>query len=210
MKILVTLGFVLSICSSALAAHPFQVEDMQKISRIADPQLSPDGKWVAFMVQKSDVAQNKAVQNLWIMSSTGGDPHQLTFAEKGTNSRPRWSPDSTSLYFISDRASDVPQIFQLNLAGGEARQVTKFSTGVDSFLLSPDGKTLAISASVFPECSDLACNEKKQKEVDDNKAKVRVINTIPFRRWDSWVEGKRNHIFVMPVAGGDAKDITPG
>ena len=63
---------------------------------------------------------------------------------------------------------------------------------------------------MFPDCTDLACNEKKTKEVADDPVKVRVINHMPFRRWDSWVDGKRSHIFVMSSDGGEAKDITPG
>lgn len=210
MQRLCALLFILCFAFSAWAAHPFQVEDMQKFSRLGDPQISPDGKWVAFVVQKSNVEKNKSFTNLWLMPSAGGEARQLTFAEKGTNSRPRWSPDSHWIYFVSDRAEDTPQIFRLQLVGGEAQQVSKVSIGVDSYLLSPDGKTLVFSSTVFPECADVACNEKKKKEQDDNVVKVRVMTEMPFRRWDYWTEGKRSHIFTMSADGGDAKDLTPG
>src|SRR5205085_10570067 len=94
--------------------------------------------------------------------------------------------------------------------GGEAMQITRVPTGVDDYVLSPDGKTIAFTASVFPQCTDMACNEKAAKEREDNPLKVRVITDIPFRRWDEWADGKRNHIFVIPTSGGDAKDLTPG
>lgn len=201
---------MMCLITGIVFAGPFTVEDMQKTLRAGEAQLSPDGKWIAFSVGKSDVSKNKMVRNLWIVSSTGGDSRPLTFADKGSNTRPRWSPDSKSLYFLSTRVDDTPQVFRLPLAGGEAVQLTKIGIGVDSFILSPDGKTLAITASVFPDCADLACNDKKTKEKNENPVKARIITDMPFRRWDSWVDGKRNHIFVMSADGGEAKDITPG
>jgi dipeptidyl aminopeptidase/acylaminoacyl peptidase len=196
--------------SMAYAGNIFKVEDMQKLWRVGESALSPDDKWVAYTVQVSDVAKNKSVTNLWLVSSSGGAALQLTFSDKGSNSRPRWTPDSKSLFFLSTRANDVPQVFKISTSGGEAKQITHTGTGVDSFLLSPDGKTMAITASVYPDCKDLDCSEKKNKEMEDNPVKARTITTIPFRRWDSWIDGKRNHIFVMPSEGGEAKDITPG
>lgn len=190
--------------------HPLQVEDLQKMSRISEVQLSPDGKWIVFTVQRSDIPANKNYRNLWMVSSTGGQPAQLTFATGGSNSRPRWAPDSRSVYFLSTRVNETAQIFRLSLAGGEARQITKFTLGIDSYTLSPDGKTIAFVSAVFPECRDVACNEKKKKQVDENPVKALVITESPFRRWDAWIEGKRNHIFVMPADGGEARDMTPG
>jgi len=210
MKVLVRLLTFLAFASPAFAAHSFQVEDMQKLSRVAAPKVSPDGKWVAFTVTRSDVAKNKTVTNIWMVAATGDKPRQMTFADQGSNNSPRWSPDGRYLYFLSTRLENKPQIFRLPVAGGEAEQITKVPTGVGGYVLSPDGKTIAITASVFPSCSDMACNEKKAKERADNPVKVRVITEMPFRRWDTWVDGMRNHIFIMPADGGAAKDITPG
>ena len=210
MKALVRLLTLLAFASPAFAAHSFHVEDMQKLSRVAGPKVSPNGKWVAFTVTRSDVAKNKSVTNIWMVSATGDNPRQMTFAEQGSNNNLRWSPDGRSLYFLSTRVDNKAQIFRLPVAGGEAEQITKVPTGVEDYVLSPDGKTIAIEAKVFPSCTDMACNEKMAKERADNPVKVRVITEMPFRRWDTWVDGLRNHIFVMPADGGTAKDITPG
>jgi dipeptidyl aminopeptidase/acylaminoacyl peptidase len=210
MKALVRLLTLLAFASPAFAAHAFHVEDMQKLSRVGGPRVSPDGKWVAFTVTRSDVAKNKSVTNIWMVAAAGDKPQQLTFAEQGSNNNLHWSPDGRYLYFLSTRVENKPQIFRLPVAGGEAEQITKVPTGVGSYVLSPDGKTIAISASVFPSCTDMACNEKMAKERADNPVKVRVITGMPFRRWDSWVDGLRNHIFVMPADGGAATDLTPG
>jgi Tol biopolymer transport system component len=130
------------------APHPFRVEDLQKLRRLNEAVLSPDGRWVAYSIQTSDLKKNKSVTNLWLLPSAGGSPTQLTFADHGSNSLVRWAPDSKSIYFLSNRDKDTPQIFRLSLGGGEASQVSHFAIGVNSFLLSPDGKTLAITASV--------------------------------------------------------------
>jgi dipeptidyl aminopeptidase/acylaminoacyl peptidase len=210
MKRLIYSLALLAFTFPAWAAHPFHVEDMQRLSRVGGPRVSPDGKWVAFTVTRSDVAKNRAVTNMWLIPASGGDPQQLTFGEQGFNGDPRWSPDGRYLYFISTRVDNKRQIFRLPVTGGEAKQVTTAPTGVDAFVLSPDGKTIAITATVFPSCTDMACNEKMTKERADNPVKTRVITEMPFRRWDSWVDGMRNHIFVVPAEGGDAKDVTPG
>jgi dipeptidyl aminopeptidase/acylaminoacyl peptidase len=192
------------------AAHSFHVDDMQKLSRVSGIKLSPDGRWVAFAVSRSDVAKNRSVKNVWIVPANGGEPQQMTFAEEGSNDRPRWSPDSRYIYFLSTRVDKKPQIFRLAISGGEAKQITHVPTGVASYILSPDGKTMAFTASVFPQCTDMACNEKAEKERADNPVKVRVIAEMPFRRWDVWVDGRRNHIFVMSPEGGATTDVTPG
>src|SRR6185312_562765 len=191
-------------------AHPFRIEDMQKLARVGEVRVSPDGQWAAFTIARSDLAKNRSVTNLWRVSTAGGEPQQLTFVDHGSNNTPRWSTDGRYLYFLSSRVDDKSQVFRLAVSGGDARQITSFATGVSSYVLSPDGKTLAITASVFPSCSDMACNEKRLKERADDPVKARVITELPFRRWDSWVDGQRNHIFVMPADGGDAQDLTPG
>jgi dipeptidyl aminopeptidase/acylaminoacyl peptidase len=201
---------LLFLAPTAFAAHPFHVEDMQKLSRVGNPKISPDGKWIAFTVTRSDIAKNRSVTNIWMVAAAGGEPQQLTFAEQGFNGNIRWSPDGHYVYFLSSRVDNKPQIFRLPTAGGEAKQITSVPTGVGGYILSPDGKTIALTASVFPSCSDMACNEKIAKERADNPVKLRVITEMPFRRWDTWMDGKRNHIFVMPADGGAATDITPG
>ena len=201
---------LLLVAEPASAAHPFQVEDMQKLSRLGSTKISPDGRWVVFTVTKSDVPKNRTVTNLWMVPAPGGAAQQLTFADRGANNSPRWSPDSRYLYFVSNRVDSKPQIFRLPIGGGEAKQITSVPTGVGDYFLSPDGKTIAFVASVFPHCTDMPCNEKAAKARDDDPVKVRVITDMPFRRWDEWVDGKRNHIFVIPSDGGEAKDLTPG
>ena len=150
------------------------------------------------------------MKNIWLVSATGGEPQQLTFAEQGSNDCVHWSPDGRYLYFLSSRVGNKPQIFRLAITGGEAKQITNVPAGIASYILSPDGKMIALTASVFPSCTDMACDEKAEKERADNPVKARIITEMPFRRWDEWVDGKRNHIFTIPAEGGATTDISPG
>jgi dipeptidyl aminopeptidase/acylaminoacyl peptidase len=204
------LALALLCLTSVALARPLRVEDLQNLARVGEVRISPDGLWAVFTVTRSDVGKNRSVTNLWKVPTAGGEPQQLTFGEQGSNDTPRWSGDGRYLYFLSSRVDDKSQVFRLAVEGGEAKQITSFATGVSDFLLSPDGNTLAITASVFPSCTDMACNARRLKERADDPVKARIITEIPFRRWDSWVDGQRNHIFIVPSEGGSAKDLTPG
>jgi WD40-like Beta Propeller Repeat len=100
MRALICALALLSFTLTAGAAHPFHVEDMQRLSRLGNPRLSPDGKWVAFTVTRSDVEKNRSVTNIWRILAAGGDPQQITFAEQGFNGNLRWSPDGRYLYYL--------------------------------------------------------------------------------------------------------------
>src|SRR3974390_3112529 len=164
-----TLLGALTLClSTAVCAHSFKVEDMQSLSRVQEVRISPDGLWAAFAVARSDLAKNRSVTNLWKVSTTGGEPQQLTFVDHGSNNSPRWSADGHYLYFLSSRVDDKPQVFRLAVTGRGAARLPSLGTGVSGFVLSPDGHTLAIVASVFPSCNDIACNEKRIKERTEN------------------------------------------
>src|SRR5258706_183314 len=108
------------------------------------------------------------VRNLWLVAAGVGTPTQITFGEKGSNERPRWSADSRSIYFLSSRVEDTTQIFKLSLAGRGASQVSHSPVGIDLFILSPDGKTIAFTATVYPEAGDLAASKKIGKDREEN------------------------------------------
>jgi dipeptidyl aminopeptidase/acylaminoacyl peptidase len=172
--------------------------------------LNITGHYVAFTVAQSRLATNKMARNLWLVPAADGEARPLTHAEVGSNQRPRWSLDSKSIYFLSSRVENTAQVFKLDLSGGEALQVTHCPVNVDSFVLSSDGKTLVLTASVFPDSQSLAASKKMEKEKEENPVKAHLLTEVPSRRWDSWVGGKRNHLFRVPVQGGEPQDLTPG
>jgi Tol biopolymer transport system component len=93
MKTIICSFVLLSFTLPGWGAHAFHVEDLQRVSRVDGPRVSPDGKWVAFTVSRSDVEKNRRVTNIWMTPASGGDPQQLTFGEQGFNGDQRWSPD---------------------------------------------------------------------------------------------------------------------
>ncbi|HTK81044.1 MAG TPA: S9 family peptidase [Bacteroidota bacterium] len=203
-------------CSSLLAQtkRPIELEDMFHIKRVTDPQLSPDGKWVAYVVTVVDKAANRTNSDIWIVSSNGGAPRQLTNSPRHDR-HPRWSPDGKSILFESNR-NGAFQLYVAPSEGGDPRQLTTISTEANSGVWSPDGKSVAFVSGVFAEFSDKpfqesdALNKKKQDDRDNSKVKARVFTQLLYRHWDSWVDDKRQHIFVVPSAGGEPKDVTPG
>ncbi len=194
--------------AAAQSPKPLTFDDFIKIRRVTDPQPSPDGKWIAFVVTVMDKEANRGNSDVWIVPTAGGEPRRLTTAP-GTDNNPRWSPDGSTIAFISTR-SGGPQIWMIRPEGGEAWPVTTLSTGASGLLWSPDGKSLAFTSSVYPEAKDDEANKKMAEAAERSKVKGRVYETLFFRYWNAWRDGTRNHVFVVPAAGGPAVDVTPG
>jgi dipeptidyl aminopeptidase/acylaminoacyl peptidase len=229
MKTLLLVALVVGGLASAAAAQPpappadrgikrpMTLDDLYKFKRVADPQVSPDGKFVAYqMTEITDPAANKQHTHLWLAATDGRSaPRQLTASGK-RDAHPRWSPDGTKLLFESTRGG-TPQLFVLDLKnGGEARAVTTVSTGAGTGVWSPDGSHVAFVSAVFPEFSTLpfaesdAKNKEKEGEREKSPVKARVSDKLFHRHWDSQVENKRQHLFVCGIDGSDCRDVTPG
>src|SRR5262249_45377451 len=145
--------------------HAVRFEDLIAMHRLSDAQLSPDGKWAVYTVATPDLEANRNASNLWMVPEAGGDPVQLT--RTGRDSSQRWWPDGKNIAFLSAR-SGQSQVYLLSMDGGEARAITKLSTGADLLLWSPDGKSIAFTSSVYPDCKDDECNRKRNEEKDKN------------------------------------------
>ena len=188
--------------------HAITFDDLIKLQRVAEPAISPDGKWVAYTVATPDMDANRNATNIWMVATSGGDAIQLT--QSGKDSSPVWSPDGRTIAFISSRSGDS-QVYLLSMEGGEPKPLTKLSTGADLAIWSPDGKAIAFTSGVYPECKDDECNKKKDEEKDKNKVKAHVAEALLYRHWTHWNEGKRSHLFVIAADGsGAAKDLTEG
>ena len=202
------LAFTLAAIAQETAKHPITFDDMIKMYRVAEPHISPDGKWVVYIIATPDMDANRNAGNIWIVPAAGGAPQQLT--QSGHDSSPVWSPDGKTIAFLSSRSGDS-QVYLLSLEGGEAQKLTKLSTGADIVKWSPDGKTIAFTSSVYPDCKDDDCNSKRDAEKEKNKVKAHVAEHLLYRHWNHWNEGKRAHLFVVPADGSAApRDLTPG
>ncbi|HVB36305.1 MAG TPA: S9 family peptidase [Candidatus Acidoferrales bacterium] len=182
-------------------------DDLIAMHRLSDPQVSPDGKWVAYVVATPDMRANHSLSNIWIVPANGGEERQLT--RSGSNSRPRWSPDGKKIAFLSSR-DGVTQIYVMSVYGGEASRVTFLSTDVDNELWSPDGKWMAFVSRVYPDCRDDACNKARDEAAAKNPVKAHIATHLLYRHWTAWADGKRSHLFVTALAKGTPRDLTPG
>ena len=206
--------FFFAIVAVAADLRPMAVDDLYRVLRVADPAVSPDGKWVAFTVTKSDANANRNSSDLWISSIDGSSVRQLT-TDPASDGNAAWSPDGKWIAFVSTR-SGKSQIWLLRPDGGDAKPFTNISTDASSPVWSPDGSSIAFLSSVYPEFSEKPfaesneLNRKKDEENEKNPVKARVYTRLFVRHWDTWADGKRQHIFVQPITGGDPKDLTPG
>lgn len=212
MKTRSLVSFVLILVVSALAMaqqrRAITFDDLISMGRVGDPQLSPDGSTIAFVVTYHSVAENSTNSNIYLVSVNGGEVRQLTTAKRANNS-PRWSPDGTMVAFVSTRDGES-QIWTIPVQGGEAKKLSTISTGVSGLQWSPDGKWFAFASEVYPDCPDDECNQKRNEQIEKSKVKAKMFDKLPYRVFNYWKDGKRSHLFVLPATGGNAIDLTPG
>lgn len=202
---------------TATGSHPFGVQDMVRMERLGDAVVSPDRKQAVFTVRKWDPETNQATTNLWHLSLPGGAARRLTDATGQAEVSPVWSPDGTTVAFVTGR-SGTRQIWTVAAAGGEPKQLTSFPIDVDNLRWSPDGQHIAFSAEVYPELG-MAETAARDAEKAKDPVKAMKFDRLMIRHWDAWFDGKRNHLFVVPVkstsgggweVAGPARDLMPG
>jgi dipeptidyl aminopeptidase/acylaminoacyl peptidase len=208
MKRLVSVVAVLlvGLCSLALSQNrSYTVDDLLKVRRVADPQLSPDGRHVAFTIGDVNFADNRVVNQIYITSVGGGELKRLTDG-KTSSSAPRWSPDGKKLAFITGG-----QVWIMDSDdGGDKEQITKISTGAAAPVWSSDGKWIAFTSDVYPDCKDDECNKKRDEQADSSKVKAHIVSRLLYKHWDEWRDVKRTHVFVVSSKGGTSRDLTTG
>src|SRR5579862_4550337 len=218
----------------AQAKHPFTFEDMMKLKRVGEPEVSPDGKWVIFSVVDVDLAANTKTPHIWIVPLGGGQekdgvPHvSPNLRDVGSDEReiiadqdadrPRWSPDGKRFAFVSTKEGGS-QIWIAdfdNQAGKvtAVHRLTSIATEADGELWSPDGKNILFKSDVYPECdgtpeSEASCNARKHDEHEKSKVKALIFDHLLYRHWNAYREGKRTHLLVVSV-GACVGTASPG
>jgi len=205
MRNLLTLGLVLAALGTPAAAdepRPFTVHDLVAMERIGDHRVSPDGSRVAFVVTTMDLEANRGRRDLWLATTDGTSVRRLT-THIANDTAPRWS-EADTLYFVSGR-SGSDQVWRIGLSGGEAEQVTDLPLDVGGLEVGPDGTSLFVALTVFPDCDDpVPCTVKRLEEIEARKASGRTWDRLFVRHWDTWTDGRRNHVFRVPLEGDGA------
>lgn len=188
--------------------HPFSVHDMWAMKRISDPQVSPDGSRIVFVLRSYDVKADSRSTDLYLMSANGSDLHQLT-THSASDFNPRWSPDQRWIYFLSSRSGKF-QVWKISPAGGEASVVTDLPVAAGNLEISPTGDRLVFSMEVYPECSSLDCTaDRNQKEVEIKSSGI-LYDRLFVRHWDTWKDGKRSHLFAYSLQDKTLIDLMQG
>ena len=195
MKPLLSAIALLSLASPAAAARPMTIQDLLGAVRVSDPQLSPDGRQVAFVRTTTDVATGKRNADIWVVPADGSAPPRLLVGGDKTENTPRWT--SNGLLFLSNRDGEMQVYARSPNVDPEVRQLTKIPGGVQPpLVIAPDGRSIAFVADV--------------KTGEDTPPNVHRLTRLLYRHWDEWRENVRHHVFVAPISGGEARDLTPG
>jgi dipeptidyl aminopeptidase/acylaminoacyl peptidase len=201
---------VLAVASIVRAqeSHRFTIEDLLKVRRVGDPQVSPKNDLVAYTITDIDKTANKGTSRIYLAPLGGGESRQLVNDEHSSSS-PRWSSDGRTLAFVSDRDGE-DQIWTIDLSSGALKKITNISTGVGDPVWSPDGKWIAFTSEVYADCPNDQCNKKRLEQVSQSKVKAHIAERLLYRHWKSWKDGKRSHVLVVSANGGEPHDLTPG
>lgn len=202
--LLLVFAFNVAAAAAQGGTQPLTVSEMLKLRRVADPQLSPDGRWVAFQITVPDVSANRNRTQVYLVSVDGGEPKQLTSGAANATT-PRWSPDGRRLAYVTGG-----QIHAFDTASWQSKQITNVSTGAGDPVWSPDGRLIAFVSDIYPDCADDDCNKRRDAQTEENRVKAKTIDRLLYRHWTAWKDGKRTHVFVVSADGGAARDLTPG
>jgi dipeptidyl aminopeptidase/acylaminoacyl peptidase len=196
------------LCGQIVAADTikyFTPDLLVRLRRLSDPQTSPDGRYVAYVLRETDMEANRGRTDLWLLDRlTEKSPPRRMTQHAANDSSPRWSRDGRHIYFLSDR-SGSNQIWRLALDGGEALQVSDLAVDVSTIKISPTGDRLAFTADVLPDCGpNFACSRDKLAERGKAKASGQSYDQLLVRHWDSWENGTLSRLFTA-VLGNDGR-----
>lgn len=214
MKHLLLAGLAaLAMTQAPADARPFTPSDMVGLNRISAQVVSPDGKWLAYQLRSTDLAGNRGRIDLYLLDigRKGQTAKMIASTPDKNEASPSFSADGTALYFMSNASGD-DQLWRVALSAGQPErmqpeQISRAPGGIAGYLLSPDGQKVALWADRPVGAKTL----DEVKPADPPGAGAgRVYEQLFVRHWDTWSDGQRSQIFVMPLAGGSAVSVMGG
>jgi dipeptidyl aminopeptidase/acylaminoacyl peptidase len=199
------------VAFAAQTKRPFSLEDIFKMQDVRDPQMSPDGNWVAYVLSTIDVKGDKSSTDIWMVSYDGKTTRRITYTADQSESGPRWSPDGKYLSFTSSRPGPNrgSQIWILDLGGGEARQMTDVKGRLQSYEWSPDSKRMAmVIGDPDPDVPEgepaTGPNAKPPKPI--------VLDRYRFKQDGAGYlqSGRKSYIYLYDIEGKKLDRLTKG
>jgi dipeptidyl aminopeptidase/acylaminoacyl peptidase len=198
------------LLSNAQTKRAMTVDDLITTVRVSDPQVSADGKQIAYTRTTTALDSGRRNSDIWVVPSDGSTAARQLIAGDRSENTARFTPDGKRILFISNR-DGAPQVYAADVEGRDAKPITKISGGVQGpLVVSPDSKKIAYVVDVYPQCKDEECNKKTREAAEKDPVKVRVLTGLPYRHWDEWRINIRHHIFVTDIESGETRDVTPG
>jgi dipeptidyl aminopeptidase/acylaminoacyl peptidase len=214
LRLMVMLSIPVAAISPAAqnAKRSIQLDDLARIKSVGDPQVSPDGKWVAYTVGTIDAEKDRRDSDLWMSSWDGSQQIRLTATGDTSESMPRWSPDNRYLAFLTSRGDDEEkkkgaQVWLLNRAGGEAQKLTDVKGGVAEYAWSPDSRRLALVVNDFDPATE-------PEKLEGWKHKARppiVIDRYHFKQdREGYLGSLHTHLSLFDIEARKAENLTSG
>ncbi|MBD8736145.1 S9 family peptidase [Sphingomonas sp. CFBP 13706] len=213
MKILLSASLaVLALASAPATARQLTIDDVVKLSRVSSPAVSKDGRWLVWEQRETDLAADRGRFDLWRLdlSRKGAKPEPLIAEADVNETGAQFSADGATVFYQSDKGgSDA--VWSIGIAGGTPRKLTSFEGGFGGFKVAPTGDKLVIWADRKPGAPSLAPAMVKK---DPNAGAGRTYDQLFVRHWDTWSNGDRSQLFVLPLtaagAQGDGVAVTGG
>ena len=206
---LIILTFAVAL-SGQTTRRPLKLDDLARFRDVRDPQLSPDGQWVAYVVSTTDTKEDKSNTHIWMAGYDGKNDRQITFSNDSESS-PRWSPDGKYLSFSSSRPGKAKgsQVWLLDRSGGEAYQLTELKGRLQGYEWSPDSKRLALLiGDPDPDAPDPAATPTPG--VPPKPPKPIVIDRYRYKQdvQGYLLSGRHSYIYLYDIASKKLDRLT--